>query len=186
MESLLVRGVGDRLDAGARAQLREIGVDIDAPLAPGYRVEQWVAAVSIAGRAAFGALHPDPDDQVFQLGRALLGGLGQTERGASLLRYARVAGPRRTLAQLGTAMRAVNNYKDMELHDSPEGLVLEARVFPRVLPRMIGLPIPSPHFIRGIAHACLELAGAREISVALRSHDPVARHTFYGVSFTSS
>jgi uncharacterized protein (TIGR02265 family) len=157
VEALFRHALAGRLSAPALARLREIGLDLDKPLMPGYPRSQWYLFVRIAAEDVF-ADRPFEVAQV-ELGRLMIEGFRQTRMGKALLDTLKIYGPLRTLRRMDKNLRAVRNLGETRIrelgHNDYELWINNSR---------------TPHLMQGMV---LGLMQASEPSVVLEliGHD---------------
>lgn len=159
IEGLFVRALGEKLDASARARLKEAGLDLGRPLLAAYPFDVWMETIRIGAEA----IYPDRDakEARFELGKDLVAGYRHTYIGRIMLSLAKTIGPTRTLEYAASYFRTGNNYTETRF--SPLGSN-EAELWMNE----VG---PYPEFTAGIVHAGVVNSGAREVKVEVVAHD---------------
>src|SRR4051794_26244070 len=95
VEALLMRGVGNQMTPGLKAQLRNVGIDLDRPLLPAYPSDTWQTAVGVIAKT----LHPhlSMGQAQWKLGESTVYGFEQTVLGKAMVALSKLIGPRRAL-----------------------------------------------------------------------------------------
>jgi uncharacterized protein (TIGR02265 family) len=146
------------LAPGARARLKELGVDVDKPLRPAYPLEQFLSVMDFAG-ACLAPTEP-PLEQTRLLGRRFMDAYRDTLIGRAMVAGMRIIGPWRTLERLSNKFRTGNNFS--ETHLTRLGPT-EARLWCNRVSR--------PGWYLGLLSRGLELAGAEDVAVSLIDQD---------------
>ncbi len=155
---LALRG---RLSPGARAALREAGLDLDGDLLPAYPITTWLRCLDIARRDVWPHLPPDESWRV--LGRTVIEGLTATMLGRVMVTAARALGPRQSLGQFQRAFRGSDNYVELRVKE------LEPRRFELWISDILDRPV----YYVGILEQSVTAMGARAPRVSvLRREDP--------------
>ncbi len=157
-EGLLRSVSGGKLSPRLAAGLKERGVDPAGKLLPAYPAETFVSVVNFVGRELYPGL--SVDDAITQVGRGFMDAYGETMVGRAMLAMIRLIGPRRTLERVTRQFRTGNNYYDTRL--TPLG--------PTEYDLWINV-VTMPGWYIGILSRGLELAGAKDVSVRMVSHD---------------
>lgn len=114
VEGLFLRALRDQLTDRLKDRLaKEAGIDLRAPLKPGYSMKSWDAAVAIAAEE----IHPRVDLPVaFEaLGAALTQGYFDTMIGSAMAAMLRLIGPSRAIRRIERSVRSGNNYTESSL-----------------------------------------------------------------------
>lgn len=119
VEGLLRHGVGDRVTLRLRERLKQVGLDLERPLLPAYRVMQWAHCLNIIVEE----LYPNmPREEGFrQLAEHHVEGYGRTLVGRALMRLMRLLGPKRTVSRMVQALSASDNYTEARLTELGPG-----------------------------------------------------------------
>jgi uncharacterized protein (TIGR02265 family) len=162
VEAFFGRAMKDRLDANARARLREAGISLDEPLLSVYPADVFHRCVAIAARAAY----PDVSDEeaTYRVGRDHLDAFIQSYPGRMMAALARQISPRMILEYTATFIRLGNNFTESR-----------ARVLgPLQIELWLNDVGEVPHWYRGIVRRGLEVADVKgaEVEVADASSPP--------------
>ncbi len=103
VEALFLRALENRLTPACRMRLREAGLDLDQKLSPTYTFEQWKHFLRVAADHIYAGMPAEA--AYYSLGERLVEGYFSTLFGRALLGMVRLAGPRRTLAQVRVGFR---------------------------------------------------------------------------------
>lgn len=140
------KGLGPAFTDGTRAELKRAGLDMQKlpPAIPAAAVEGYVRIIA---RHAFPTL--SAEQQLRELGKAMLRGWQKGLLGAASAAMLRLIGPRRTLQRLDRAISTVNNFAhaSTEFVGEQEALV--------TIEDVQGLPT----YWQGILEGGLELLG---------------------------
>lgn len=155
---LALRG---RLSPGARAALREAGLDLDKDLLPAYPITTWLRCLDIARKDVWP--HLPPDESWYQLGRTVIQGLNSTMLGRVMVAAAKALGPRQSLRQFQRAFSGSDNYVQLRLTElSPQRYELR-----------ISDILDRPVYYVGILEESVMAMGVRVPRVSvLRREDP--------------
>jgi uncharacterized protein (TIGR02265 family) len=110
VEAFFHRAMAARLDAEAKARIREAGIVLDEPLLSIYPAEVFHRAVSIA--AAFAHPGVEPDEALYRLGRDHIDAFIQSYPGKMMVALARQIDARMILDYTGTFIRLGNNFTE--------------------------------------------------------------------------
>ena len=110
VRSFFERAVGSRLDAAARARLRDAGLALDEPLLSVYPSEVFHRCVTIAAQAAYPEL--GPDEACRQAGRDHIDAFIQSYSGKMMAALARQISPQMILDYTATFIRLGNNFTE--------------------------------------------------------------------------
>ncbi len=113
VEGLLRHGVGTRVTPRLRERLKQVGLDLDRPLLPAYRVTQWVHCLQLIVEEVYPGL--TREEAFRQLAVDHVEGYGRTPVGRALLRLLRLLGPKRTVSRMVQALRSSDNYTEARL-----------------------------------------------------------------------
>lgn len=107
VEAVFLKGPGEQLTPGLRAELKKIGLDLSKlqpayPLTMVHQACRVVIPVLFPGRSDADALHA--------LGVSSMRGYSETLLGKALMQVLKLIGVRRSLLRMHTTMRAGNNY----------------------------------------------------------------------------
>ena len=157
VEGMFIHALHDRMTPRLKAQLRDLGIDLDKKLRPGYERETWAAALDLTTRELFPG--QSVDEAARQLGVRVTSGYDRTLMGKALLHAAKMLGPKRTLVRLTRSMRASNTYVSATLVErGPTDFEVQCT----------GLDL-SPWFMAGILEAALEHCEAKKINMSIES-----------------
>jgi uncharacterized protein (TIGR02265 family) len=174
VEALLVHGLKGRLDAAALRRLKELGVDLEQPLASAYPATVWFDILQTCADV----LHPTlPRDEAwYRVGRRLGESFGETVQGKALYGVARVLGPRRMLARMTRNLQTLGNYAISYVRERDGGDVeLTVEVLPEFHAALGPHPGLDPHQVRGTLETLLEVCGLREAQCVLQPLVPGRR-----------
>jgi uncharacterized protein (TIGR02265 family) len=110
VEAFFVRAMAGRLDAAARARLRDAGLSLDEPLLSVYPAEVFHRAVAIAAAAAYPAA--PVEETLFRAGRDHIDAFVQSYPGKMMAALARQIEPRMILDYTATFIRLGNNFTE--------------------------------------------------------------------------
>ena len=110
VESFFVRALGAKLDAPARARLRQAGLSLDEPLLSVYPSEVFHRCIAIAAQAAF----PEhgAEEACLHAGRAHIDAFIQSYSGKMMAALARQISPQMILDYTATFIRLGNNFTE--------------------------------------------------------------------------
>jgi uncharacterized protein (TIGR02265 family) len=153
-----LRAVRPVLDSALTAELLALGIDTTKPLLPAYPVDVLRSALVVgARRLSPGAAEADA---LVALGRRYVEGYAETMVGRALKTAIRLIGPRRTLDRLAKQFRTANNYSETKVtHHAPGRSELWCN------------DVTHPNWYVGLVGGTIEVAGAKDVQVTLRSHD---------------
>lgn len=111
VEGLFVRGLAAAMTPALKTRLREAGLDLDRPLAVGYRAADFTRWVRLASES----LYPEvpAEEALRRIGRHFFDGYMDTLMGKALAPVMRVLGPRRTLQRMERNFRSGSNYVEV-------------------------------------------------------------------------
>ncbi|MFP2931974.1 DUF2378 family protein [Pyxidicoccus sp. 3LG] len=160
VDSLYRRTLDGDLKPELRARLKELGMDLDAPILAAYPHAVWVQCLDETGRA----LHPGlPLDQARrQLARRMIEGYAQTLMGAAVLAMARVLGPMRSLGRMTHNFRSGNNFTETRLE------VLG----PNVADLWFNEPEVTEGFVEGVLEEGLQRVGVKGLLITRARQGP--------------
>lgn len=151
----LVRAIGRRMTPGLRARLEQAGLAPAGRKASSYPHQTWREFLRITREELFPAL--TPADGLRALGRDFVDGYFQTLLGSAVAGLARLLGPRRTLQRATQNFRSANNFTETRLIEvGPHRYQLSLQ------------RVEDPEFTAGLVMRGLEVAGAKELTVAVR------------------
>ena len=110
VEAFFVRAMKDRLDAPAKARLREAGIALDEPLLSVYPSDVFHRCVAIASQAAFPQAAADEACRLS--GRAHIDSFVQSYSGKMMSALARQISPQMILDYTATFIRLGNNFTE--------------------------------------------------------------------------
>ncbi|MGE6759420.1 DUF2378 family protein [Corallococcus interemptor] len=149
----LFRSIGPRLTPGLKNQLKQAGLDLDAPLPRSTPRLVFAEALRITARQ----LYPDVDTEegYRRLGQGLIQGVEQTLLGKALVAMWPIFGPERVVIRIQESFATVNNYlrTELETQGSAHHILRVSECN------------GSPGYLRGIIEAGLARAGARNLRV---------------------
>lgn len=153
-EALFVRAVGGQLPPETVEKLRQVGIDLTAPLPSSYRVGIWVAGV----RVLVDQLYPklDADEAYRRLGERFMAGYFETLIGKALGAILRMLGPKRVLQRFEQQFRTGNNFTRVDVQFTGDA---EAEFW---INHTFG---EGPGFIVGLLERGIGEAGAKEVKV---------------------
>lgn len=110
VEGLFLKGHKTKLTPSLKAQLRELGIDLDRPLLPTYPLLKVNEATRLLRRAAYA--HIADDALAYQMmGSAILDGYFDTLLGKALAQVMRTIGFRKVVDRLPQNLASGNNYQ---------------------------------------------------------------------------
>jgi uncharacterized protein (TIGR02265 family) len=159
VEGLFLRGLVGRLTPALKAQLREVGVDVERPLLPAYPWAVWARGVGVVAAA----LHPgEPDEVGWRLiGERMVDGYRETLVGGAMFGMLRVLGPRRMVGRTRQNFRSGNNYTEARITEVGPGAV-------DLWMNEVG---PLRFFTQGAVLAGMRGAGAPDVRVEVSHYD---------------
>lgn len=159
VEGLFLRGLAGQLTPALKAQLREVGVDVERPLLPAYPWAVWTRCVG----AAAAALHPgEPDVVGWRLiGERMVDGYRETLVGGAMFGMLRLLGPRRMVGRTRQNFRSGNNYTEASITEVGPGAV-------DLWMNEVG---PLRFFTQGAVLAGMRGAGAPDVRVEVSHFD---------------
>ena len=149
----LFRSIGPRLTPELKNQLKQAGLDLDAPLPRNTPRLVFAEALRITARQ----LYPDVDTEegYRRLGQGLIQGVEQTLLGKALVAMWPIFGPERVVIRIQESFATVNNYlrTERETQGSAHHILRVSECN------------GNPGYLRGIIEAGLGKAGARNLRV---------------------
>lgn len=109
-ESFFLRAMHGKLDAVAKARLREAGLAVDEPLLSVYPAEVFHRCVVIAAESAYPAA--PRDEALYRVGRDHIDAFIQSYPGKMMVALARQIEPRMILEYTATFIRLGNNFTE--------------------------------------------------------------------------
>lgn len=160
VEGLFLRALKPQLTDRLMDRLaKEAGVDLRAPLKPGYAMASWDRAVCIAAEE----LHPRVALPVaFELlGAALTQGYFDTIIGSAMAAMLRLIGPSRAIRRIERSLRSGNNYSQTKLVDlSPSHFEIHTNETGRLRDNL-----------RGVIRKGMEVSGAKNVRCTVLRFD---------------
>lgn len=152
VEGLFLRALKDQLTERLKDRLAtEAGVNLRAPLKPGYPMKSWDMAVAVAAEE----LHPGVETAAaFELlGAALTQGYFDTMIGSAMAAMLRLIGPPRAIRRIERSLRSGNNYSQTSLIElSPSHFEIPTNEVGRLRDNL-----------RGVIRRGMEVAGAKNV-----------------------
>lgn len=150
-----------RLSPGAREALRNVGLELDKPLATAYALETWEKALAITTRDLWPEL--SEADAYRELGRHVIHGIRTTILGKAVEQLLKIMGPRRALARMNQNLRTSDNFVESKLTElSPSSVEL-----------WISHTMGKPAYYEGILLQMLEVLEVKSPKVELLSQQGV-------------
>lgn len=145
-----------------RVRLRELGLDLDAPLLAAYPHPTWVRCLDELGRS----LYPDRTLEAArrQLARRWVEGYAQTLVGAAVMTLARVVGPMRSLERMTHNFRSGNNFTETRL----------TVLGPATADLWFNEPESTEGFVEGVLEEGLLRIGVQGLAIHRTRHGPDA------------
>jgi uncharacterized protein (TIGR02265 family) len=155
VEAFFLRAMASRLDAAAKARLRDAGIAVDEPLLSVYPAAVFHRCVALAAEAA----HPgtDGDEAQYRAGRDHIDAFVQSYPGKMMAALARQIDPRTILEYCGTFIRLGNNFTETRART----------VGPSQVELWMNDVGEVPAWYRGIVHRGMEVAGVKGVAVAV-------------------
>jgi uncharacterized protein (TIGR02265 family) len=155
VEAFFLRAMAGRLDAAAKARLREAGIAVDQPLLSVYPAAVFHRGVAIAAEA----VHPGapPDEAQFRAGRDHIDAFVESYPGKMMAALARQIDPRTILEYTATFIRLGNNFTETRARS----------LGPTRVELWMNDAGDVPGFYRGIVQRGLEVAGVKGVAVAI-------------------
>jgi uncharacterized protein (TIGR02265 family) len=166
VEAFFLRAMQGRLDAVAKARLREVGLSLDEPLLSVYPAEVFHRGVAIASTAAYPAA-PATEAQ-FRAGRDHIDAFVQSYPGKMMAALARQIEPRMILEYTATFIRLGNNFTE-----SRSRVIGPARS--ELWLNDVG---EVPDWYRGVLQRGLEVANVKGVEVRALPGTPPPGTTF--------
>jgi uncharacterized protein (TIGR02265 family) len=110
VEAFFLRAMAGRLDAPARARLREAGIVVDEPLLSVYPADVVHRCVALASAAAYPGV--DAEEAQYRAGRDHIDAFIQSYPGKMMVALARQIEPRMILEYTATFIRLGNNFTE--------------------------------------------------------------------------
>lgn len=170
VEAFFLRAMRGRLDAAAKARLREAGIVVDEPLLSVYPANVFHRCVAIAAAVA----HPELDllEAEFRVGCDHIDAFVQSYPGKMMAALARQIEPQTILEYTATFIRLGNNFTESR-----------ARVLgPKRVEVWMNDVGDVPGWYRGIIHRGLEVSDVKGVEVRLVAQAPPG--ATYNVTWT--
>ncbi|HEX9401150.1 MAG TPA: DUF2378 family protein [Anaeromyxobacter sp.] len=166
VEAFFLRAMQGKLDAVAKARLRDAGMAVDEPLLSVYPADVFHRCVAVTAEAVYPAA--TPEDALYRVGRDHIDAFIQSYPGKMMVALARQIEPRMILEYTATFIRLGNNFTESR-----------ARVVGSTRSEIwINDVGDVPGWYRGIIQRGLELANVKGVSVALLPGTPPPAATF--------
>lgn len=126
VESLWLKGLGDRLTPELKAELLARGLDLRPPLQPGYPAE----VIGDCTRYVAPRLFPELslDDAIYRMGEIAVDQFAYSLLGRALFPMLRVFGGRRAMQRMQSNIRTSNNFVEIDVAElAPEQFRLTFR-----------------------------------------------------------
>lgn len=166
VDSFFVRAMRGRLDAAARARLRDVGVTLDEPLLSVYPAEVFHRAVALASEAVYPQLAPA--EAHYRAGRDHIDAFVESYPGKMMAALARQIEARMILEYTATFIRLGNNFTESRSRAVGPG---RAELWLNDVGEV-------PGFYRGVVQRGLEVANVPGVSVELTAASPPPGVTF--------
>lgn len=162
VEGLYLRGLKDRVTPALRAELREVGIDLDRTLLPAYPLAAWARSLRLAGTRLF----PDrpADEGIAELGRLTITGMRETLLGRALFPMLKLLGPVRMLQRMTRSLQNGANFVETKLLRQQDN---EAVIWFN--------HVAEEAFYRGLLDAGLVAAGAQRVEVEVEGREGQSR-----------
>ena len=126
VESLWVKGLGDKLTPDLKRQLKELGLDLGPPLLPGYPAEVIGRATNFIAPKLFPELSLEAG--IYRMGEIAVDQFAYSLLGRALFPMLRVFGARRAVQRMQSNLRTSNNFVIVEVTEvAPERFRLVIR-----------------------------------------------------------
>jgi uncharacterized protein (TIGR02265 family) len=155
VEAFFLRAMAGRLDAAAKARIREVGIAVDEPLLSIYPADVFHRAVAIAAEAVYPGLPAEEAQHL--VGRDHIDAFVLSYPGKMMAALARQIDPRTILEYTATFIRLGNNFTESRARNLGPG---RADVW-------INDVGTVPGWYAGIIHRGLEVADVRGVEVRL-------------------
>ncbi len=166
VEAFFLRAMQGKLDAVAKARLRDAGMAVDEPLLSVYPADVFHRCVAIAAEAAYPAA--SPEDALYRVGKDHIDAFIQSYPGKMMVALARQIEPQMILEYTATFIRLGNNFTESR-----------ARVVGPTRSEIWMNDVGDvPGWYRGIIQRGLELANVRGVDVRLVPGTPAPAATF--------
>ncbi len=166
VEAFFLRAMAGRLDAAAKARLRDAGIAVDEPLLSVYPATVFHRGVAIAASAAYPA--EAPDDAQHLAGRDHIDAFVLSYPGKMMAALARQIDPPTILEYTATFIRLGNNFTESRARVVGAGRA-------EVWMNDVG---DVPGWYRGIIHRGMEVADVRSVDVRVRPGTPLPAATY--------
>jgi uncharacterized protein (TIGR02265 family) len=166
VEAFFLRATKGRLDAAAKARLREAGIAVDEPLLSVYPADVFHRSVAIAGEAMYRGL--PADEAHYHAGRDHIDAFVESYPGKMMAALARQIDTRMILEYTATFIRLGNNFTESRSRPlTPTRAELWLNDVGNV-----------PGWYRGIVQRGLEVANVKGVSVVVTPASPPPSVTF--------
>jgi uncharacterized protein (TIGR02265 family) len=155
VEAFFLRAMAGRLDAGAKARLREAGIVVDEPLLSVYPASVFHRAVAIAAEAAYPGVSAEEAQHL--AGRDHIDAFVLSYPGKMMAALARQIDPRTIMEYTATFIRLGNNFTESRAR-------MLGPTHAEVWMNDVG---DVPGWYRGIIHRGMEVADVRGVEVRL-------------------
>lgn len=108
-DSLFHQALRADVTPALKAQLRELGLDLDRPLLPGYPAALWPKVMALTAKTLYPGL--EVQQAYARLGRRFIDAYFSTVLGGAVALMMRVVGPMRALGRLERSLRSAGNYQ---------------------------------------------------------------------------
>ncbi|GMU02508.1 hypothetical protein KH5H1_66280 [Corallococcus caeni] len=147
------------LEGPLRASLKDVGLDLDAKLAPAYPKHQWHQMLLLGAAALFP--HLAPAQAHWQLGQRFVTAYFSTRMGRALQGVLKLLGPARTLERTARNMASGNNYLRVDVE--------------RLAPTDYRLKVSEggvhPEFIGALCHFGTLTTGVKNLTTVVEAHE---------------
>src|SRR6266542_265930 len=110
VEAFFLRAMQGKLDAVAKARLRDAGMAVDEPLLSVYPADVFHRCVAVTAEAVYPAA--TPEDALYRVGRDHIDAFIQSYPGKMMVALARQIEPRMILEYTATFIRLGNNFTE--------------------------------------------------------------------------
>jgi uncharacterized protein (TIGR02265 family) len=166
VEAFFLRAMGGRLDAAAKARLRDAGIAVDEPLLSVYPADVFHRCVALAAEAAYpGAA---PDEAQYRVGRDHIDAFIQSYPGKMMVALARQITPRMILEYTATFIRLGNNFTETRAR-------VVGPTHEEVWMNDVG---EVPGWYQGILHRGMEVSNVNGVEVRIVPGTPAPAATY--------
>ncbi|MBL8910118.1 MAG: DUF2378 family protein [Archangium sp.] len=109
IEGLIRVGVARGDGTPWKSRMKEVGLNVDAPLATAYPRDQWKQFIATSAEVLFQGTE---EERLEQVGKAFIEEYAETFLGRAVASVLKLIGPRRALERMTKSLRSGNSYSD--------------------------------------------------------------------------